>query len=209
MFKQVLPGNTEKILALLSKNKAIQNAYLAGGTAVALQLGHRISYDLDFFTLLSFKEEALLGEIETIGKFKLEKIAWRTIIGKFKDVKFSIFYYKYPVLFPYQLFGKIKVLDLRDLSGMKIAAIASRGTKRDFVDLYFLAQQVTLNEMFDYYEKKFKNLATTQPHILKSLVYFDDAEKDEMPHMLKPRRWEEVKSFFEQEVKRIAIKRLK
>ncbi|OQX52956.1 MAG: hypothetical protein B5M48_04265 [Candidatus Omnitrophica bacterium 4484_213] len=74
----------------MSKNPAIQNAYLAGETAVALQLGHCISYDLDFFTLHRFEENSLLEKIEKVGDFKLEKIAWETTIGKFKDVKFSI-----------------------------------------------------------------------------------------------------------------------
>lgn len=185
MFKQVLSPGTEAILALLSKNPVIQNAYLAGGTAVALQLGHRISYDLDFFTSHRFEENSLLEEIKRAGNFKLEKIASGTIIGKFKKVRFSFFYYKYPVLFPYQKFGKINVLELRDLSSMKVAAIASRGTKRDFIDLYFLAKEISLCKMFDFYERKYKNLATTMPHILKSFVYFEDAESQDMPYMLK------------------------
>lgn len=209
MFKQVIPGNTETILALLSKNTTIQNAYLAGGTGVALQLCHRISYDLDFFTLHNFEENSLLEKIERVGDFKLEKIAWRTIIGEFKDVKFSIFYYKYPVLFPYQKFGRINILDIRDLSAMKVAAIASRGTKRDFIDLYFLSKEISLSKMFDFYERKYKNLATSMPHILKSLIYFDDAEDQDMPKMLKPCNWGEVKRFFEREVKKITIDALK
>lgn len=205
MFKQVLPKNTETILALLSKNATIQSGYLAGGTAIALQLGHRISYDLDFFTLHKFEENSLLEKIEQAGDFKLEKIAWRTIIGEFKDVKFSIFYYKYPILFPCQKFNKINILDIRDLSAMKVAAIASRGTKRDFIDLYFLAKEISLSKMFDFYERKYKNLATNMPHILKSFIYFEDAEKQDMPHMLKKTNWEEVKKYFEQEVKKIVF----
>jgi len=204
VFEQVLPGNTKAVLALLEKSEVIQKAYLAGGTALALQLGHRISYDLDFFTQEEFDAEMLLPEIEEISDFQLEKISWRTILGKFEDVKFSIFYYKYPLLYAAKKFGMIKITDIRDIAAMKIAAIASRGTKRDFVDLYFICKEiVTLPDAIQLYDKKYKNLATTEIHIMKSLVYFEDAESDEMPKMLKKAEWEDVKKYFEDEVRRL------
>ncbi len=207
MFEQVLPRNTKAILALLEKSEIIQKAYLAGGTALALQLGHRISYDLDFFTQEEFDEQMLLPEIKKISNFQLERIAWRTILGKFKNVKFSIFYYKYPFLYAAKKFGMINVTDIRDITAMKIAAIASRGTKRDFVDLYFICKEtISLKEAIQLYDKKYKNLATTEMHIMKSLVYFEDAELDEMPKMLKKLAWEEVKRFFEKEVKQMAMR---
>lgn len=207
MFEQVLPGNTKAILALLEKSEIIQKAYLAGGTALSLQLGHRISYDLDFFTQEEFDEQMLLPEIKKISNFQLEKIAWRTILGKFKEVRFSIFYYKYPLLYVVKKFGMVKIADIRDIAAMKIGAVASRGTKRDFVDLYFICKEaVSLPEAIQLYDKKYKNLAATGLHIMKSLVYFNDAEPDEMPRMLKPCKWEEVKGFFEQEIKKIALK---
>lgn len=204
MFEQVLPGNTKAILAVLEKSEIIQKAYLAGGTALSLQLGHRISYDLDFFTQEEFDEQMLLPEIKKISNFQLEKIAWRTILGKFKDVKFSIFYYKYPLLYSVKKFGMIKTTDSRDIAAMKIAAIASRGTKRDFVDLYFICKEIiSLPNAIQLYDKKYENLAATEIHIMKSLVYFYDAESDEMPKMLKKVDWENVKKYFEYEVRKI------
>ncbi len=204
MFEQVLPGNTKAILAVLEKSEIIQKAYLAGGTALSLQLGHRISYDLDFFTQEEFDEQILLPEIKKIANFQLEKIAWRTILGKFRGVKFSIFYYKYPLLCAAKKFGMIKITDIRDIAAMKIAAIASRGTKRDFVDLYFICKEIiSLGEAIQFYDKKYKNLATTEMHIMKSLIYFDDAESDEMPKMLKKVDWENVKKYFEYEVRKL------
>lgn len=204
MFEQVLPKNTKAILALLEKNEIIQKAYLAGGTALALQLGHRISYDLDFFTAEEFEEEMLLSKIKKIPNFQLERTAWKTILGKFEDVRFSIFYYEYPLIYPTKKFGMINVLDVRDIAAMKIGAIASRGVKRDFVDLYFIYREtMSLEETIQVYDKKYRNLATTVTHIIKSLVYFDDAEEQEMPHMLKELDWPEVKNFFKGEVKRI------
>jgi predicted nucleotidyltransferase component of viral defense system len=202
VFEQVLPGNTKAILALLEKSEIIKKAYLAGGTALALQLGHRISYDLDFFTQEEFDEQMLLPEIEKISDFQLDQIAWRTILGKFKDVKFSIFYYKYPLLYTAKKFGVINITDIHDIAAMKIAAIASRGTKRDFVDIYFICKEtVSLLDAIQLYDKKYKNLATTKIHIMKSLVYFEDAEPQEMPEMLKEASWGRIKRYFEKEVK--------
>ncbi len=204
MFEQVLPGNTKTILALLEKSEIMQKAYLAGGTALALQLGHRISYDLDFFTQEEFDEQMLLPEIEKIWDFQLEQIAWRTILGKFKDVKFSIFYYQYPFLYTAKRFGMVNITDIRDIAAMKIAAIASRGTKRDFVDLYFICKEVvSLPEAIQLYDKKYKNLATTEMHIMKSLIFFEDAESENMPEMLKKVAWKDIKKFFESEVKKL------
>ena len=203
MFEQVLPGNTKTILALLEKAEIIQKAYLAGGTALALQLGHRISYDLDFFTSEEFDEVALLPKIKKISNFQLERIAWRTILGKIEDVRFSIFYYKYPILYSVKKFGVINIVDVRDIAAMKIAAIASRGTKRDFVDLYFICKEgLSLEEILQLYDEKYENLATTKTHIMKSLIYFEDAEPDEMPGLLKEIKWKQVKKYFESEVKK-------
>lgn len=205
MFEQVLPGNTKAVLAILEKSAIIKKAYLAGGTALALQLGHRISYDLDFFTQEEFDEQMILPEIKKISNFQLEKIAWRTILGKFKDVKFSMFYYKYPLLYAAKKFGMVNITDVRDIAAMKIAAIASRGTKRDFVDLYFICKEnVSLPDAIQLYDKKYENLATTKIHIVKSLVYFEDAESDATPKMLKKAAWEEIKRYFEKEVKKMA-----
>lgn len=205
MFEEVLPGNTKEILALLEKSRIIKHSYLAGGTALALQIGHRVSYDLDFFTEEEFDEKLLLPEINKISDFQLEKVAWRTILGRFKGVRFSIFYYEYPLLSPLKKFGMINILEVRDIAAMKIAAIASRGAKRDFVDLYFICREIIiLPEAIELYGRKYMNLATTALHILKSLTYFEDAEDEEMPQMLKEITWPKVKVFFREKIKKIA-----
>jgi len=102
-------------------------------------------------------------------------------------------------------FGMVNVTDVRDIAAMKIAAIASRGTKRDFVDLYFICKEnISLPDIIQLYDKKYENLATTETHIMKSLVYFEDAESDETPKMLKDAEWAEIKRYFEKEVRKLA-----
>ncbi|HEX9722059.1 MAG TPA: nucleotidyl transferase AbiEii/AbiGii toxin family protein [Candidatus Paceibacterota bacterium] len=212
MFPEILSETAKQSLDTLKEIFVFRSAYLAGGTALALQLGHRYSYDLDFFTQQKFAEKALTQELgETLSDFHLERQEWRTILGFVKDMRFSIFYYKYPLLFPTHEFGGVQVADVKDIAPMKIDAIADRGTKRDFIDLYFLLfvnKIVGLEEAFDLYEKKFGNLAQNKVHILKSLVYFDDAEEDAMPQMIKDVSWDAVKQFFLEQQKTLSQKLL-
>jgi len=205
MFDETITKTTKNILALLGKKKILpKGTYLAGGTALALQLGHRRSFDLDFFTDKPFKRREIIQKLGPLN-FKLEQEAWRTILGKFTGIKFSLFYYKYPQIFPYKKFLKINLADLPDIAAMKIDAISSRGKKRDFFDLYFLMKEFSLEEMLDFYNQKYKALATNRTHVLRSLEYFADADKDDNPEMIKESPpWEEIKGFFKREVIRIA-----
>jgi len=210
MFTKTLSGNTKKALALLGKSHILDEAYLAGGTACALQLGHRISIDLDFFITKEFDTKRFINLLKKIGKFDVDQESWGTVLGIFEEVKFSIFVYKYPVLFAYKSIFNIKVLDLRDIAAMKIDSIATRGSKRDFIDLYFICQKgITLEKALRFYERKYKTLASNIIHIQKALVYFVDAEIEEMPKMIKKAEWLVVKEFFEKEVKEIANKLIK
>jgi hypothetical protein len=204
MFEQVLPGETKTILARLGESGLLDRAALGGGTALALRLGHRISRDLDFFTREEFDEILLLPRLAGVAPFQLERTAWRTILGGFGDIRFSLFYYDYPLLSPPDRFQGIDILDIPDIAAMKIAAIASRGVKRDFVDLYFICRgHLTLEEALNLYEQKYGNLSAAGFHILKSLAYFDDAEDEEIPRMLKDVSWNRIKDFFRREIKRL------
>jgi hypothetical protein len=209
MFTETLFGNAKKNLAVLGDSKILKDAYLAGGTAVALQLGHRISIDLDFFTPLDFIPKRFAKELSRVGDFREEQASKGTVIGKFRGIKFSLFTYKYPLLYPSKNILGIKIADLRDIAAMKIDAIATRGAKRDFIDLYFIAQELPLKNLLRFYDRKFWKLASNLTHIHKSLVYFKDAETETMPQMLKKADWLEVKRFFEREVKKLTHQLLK
>jgi len=204
MFTETLFGNTKSALAILGKSHLMDNAYLAGGTAAALHLGHRISMDLDFFTPEEFDAKELTRSLRKRGEFELDKQSWGTILGVLKEVKFSIFVYKYPVLFPFKSLFDINIIDLRDIVAMKIDAISTRGIKRDFIDLYFICQKgMSLKEILSLYNRKYGALASNLVHIQKSLVYFVDAEGTTMPKMLKKADWEDIKRYFEKEVKKL------
>lgn len=204
MFTKALFGNTQKALAILGKSHLMDNTYLAGGTACALQIGHRISIDLDFFTEKEFDAKELIRSLKKIAKFKIEEQSWGTILGTLEGIRFSLFVYKYPILFPYKSIFGVKILDLRDIAAMKIDAISTRGIKRDFIDLYFICQEgISLKEALSFYDRKYGTLASNIVHIQKSLVYFIDAEATTVPKMLKERDWEDIKKYFENEVKKL------
>lgn len=201
MFEQVLTRDSKGILIALGRSPFFREAYLAGGTAAALQLGHRLSHDLDFFTTQDFEEQPLVQHLDSLGDFKLDRLGWKTVLGFFGEVKFSYFFYKYPLLEPASTYRGVKIASLADIAAMKINAIAGRGSRRDFVDLYFITQSAPpLRRCLELYEQKYKNLAQNRVHVEKSLVYFDDAEEEPLPEMLKPVDWEEIKKFFLKEV---------
>lgn len=200
MFEETISKQTKENLGILGKSKLLKNAYLAGGTALALQIGHRVSYDLDFFTDKKFRAQIFLKKISQIKSYHHERIGWGTILGKLGDVKFSVFYYDYPLLKKTIQFKNINVASIHDIAAMKIAAVSERGTKRDFIDLYFILQKFTLPEILDFYNQKYKKLSSNLIHIKKSLVYFVDAEEEEIPKMLKQISWNEVKLFFQKEI---------
>jgi len=210
MFKQGLSQETLSTLALLGKEKFFKRTYLAGGTALALQLGHRQSFDLDFYTQEKFNEDRLVKRLKKLGNFKETGIDWQTVLGDFPQVKFSIFYYEYPLIEKTKDFLGINIASLKDIAAMKLEAVAGRGTKRDFIDLYFLlCHKYSLKEMLIMYNKKYKNLKNLFPHLMKSLIYFEDAENEEMRPMLKPCNWEEVKKYFLSQVPKVLDAELK
>lgn len=210
MFEETLIKGAKENLALLGRSGILKDAYLVGGTAAALQLGHRISVDFDFFTSKEFLPRSFATELSKLGAFEEEQADKGTVIGKFKGIRFSLFIYKYPLIFSPLKYLSLSIVDIRDIAAMKIDAIATRGAKRDFIDLYFICKSgYQLVELLDFYNKKYKKLASNMVHLQKSLVFFKDAEPHKMSKMLKPCRWENVKEFFEREVKKIAAKTLK
>ncbi len=193
MYPQSLEKNTESVLAKIAKSPLAKNFYLAGGTALALQLGHRKSIDLDWFTSSAFQNSVIKTEVSKLGNFKVESEDKNTIHGVLENVKVSFLVYGYPMLYPFTKILGIRAADIRDIAAMKLDAISSRGSKKDFIDLFFLLQKYSLADLINFFEKKFSNICCNKLHMLKSLVYFQDAEAEPMPIMLKPTSWEEIK----------------
>lgn len=200
MFFDALPPGTRSNLALLAASGLIDPFYLAGGTAAALHLGHRISNDLDFFGSEPFDPDGLASALGDSGRLILDRIAPERLLGEWNEVKLSFFRYRYPLVSDLIMESGVKIAHLHDIAAMKLDAVSRRGTKRDFVDLFFIAQSgISLSEALQWYVRKFAGLHVNLVHVVKSLAYFADAELDPSPQMLVDFSWDEAKHFFEHE----------
>jgi len=205
MFSDALPPNTRSALALLGKSDVLADAYLAGGTALALYLGHRVSVDFDFFSLKQFDFDTVRNKLESLGQYKIEKEELNTMLGNFDGVSFSLFWYKFPLIGSLEEWNGIKVASKEDIAAMKLAALSGRATKKDYVDLYFLSKEVfSFEKMFGYLEQKYAGKINPTYYIMQALQYFEDVEKSEEPIMIKPVSWEEVKVYLRSETVRLA-----
>ncbi len=180
--------------------------YLAGGTALALHIGHRQSQDLDFFTAKKTVDENEVEQRLSREKhWKTSSKSAGTLYGELAGGKVSLI--AYPFFKPSEPFvtcGTVSILQPKDIAVMKITTISQRGRKRDFVDLYWLCRNLLpLSESFYRVEKQY-TIKQNPNHILKSLLYFDDAENDPMPTLFFSVTWEEIKKYFETEVPKIA-----
>ncbi len=197
MFETVLSPSSKTALAVLGQSKLLNNAYLAGGTSLALRLGHRISIDFDFFSPVKFDPVKLADSLKTIGKFEVDTATGITLIGQFNDVKFSYFGYDYPLLNPTDIYQGIQIASIDDVIAMKLVAISDRNTKKDFIDLYTICHQgVSIEKMFEIYDQKYHVLQDNKYTLIKSMTYFEEADADIMPEMLAKISWDEVKKFF-------------
>lgn len=196
MYAGTLSLHAQNALALLGKSAVMGDAYLVGGTALSLQLGHRRSYDFDFCTNKNLLSEDVAVSLAKIGTFTVELQAPpHTLLGEFEGVKFSLFRYDYPLLDPFLSYAGVQLASIRDIAAMKLTALCGRAKKRDYVDVYVISQRYPFEQQFSWYDKKFGVLGNNIYTIIKALGYFDDAEVDEMPEMSTPVDWEKVKSY--------------
>lgn len=157
--------------------------YLAGGTALALSFGHRRSLDLDFFVPEAFSEEQLLQELRHLPDVSAVERSPQTLHLTVREVKVSFLGYQYPILFPMERFFEVPIADPRDIACMKLTAIASRGTKRDFIDFYASCRRYGIRDLLPLFGRKYARTGYNVVRLVKSLTYFEDAEKGPMPHM--------------------------
>ena len=200
MFSQTIEPKTKRILDNIVSSGISSQFYLAGGTALAIHLGHRMSIDLDFFSRSDFSIEKIKKELSLLGDVVVNDQEDGTLNATLDGVKISFLRYDYVQLYPYIVFENVNLADERDIAAMKIDAASSRGSKKDFIDLYFLLEKYSLVELISFFEKKFSDIKYNKLHILKSLVYFSDAEAEPMPMMLKEVSWQKVKEKISQEV---------
>lgn len=203
MFTRTVSDELLELLDLLQP--IVENSfYLAGGTAAALHLGHRKSEDLDFFSAKEFEPISLHRELSSLQNFNFTGEARGTLHGIINGVKLSFFHYPYPVLYDFIDYKNIDLADLKDIALMKLTAISGRGARKDFIDLFFIATKIMpLEKMLQIFSDKYANKEDFRYHLVKSLGYFEDADRDPMPIMFEDISWIKIKEYFQKEQHRL------
>ena len=197
---QTVYPNTLELLKSLASQPVLAQTRLVGGTALALQYGHRQSIDLDFFGILPEDKEELVEMTKRVGNVLVtnrSKMILQTVINQIKVDFVDYSRYKW-IDEPVMGDGFVLASD-KDIAAMKVNAIIGRGTRKDFIDLYVLLQHYSLLEIMAFYKQKYPEFS--EYRALLSMTYFEDAEMQDMPKMFIDTSWDTMKSTIIEAVK--------
>jgi predicted nucleotidyltransferase component of viral defense system len=188
MFTGALPEKTHALLKKIFPSIGNQGFYLAGGTGLALQMGHRVSEDLDFLISQPFSTSSLATSL-TAKVDRLEEILAEVqiLIADLERVKCSFFYYEIPLIFEAISWQGMKIADWRDILAEKFKTLAQRGSKKDFYDIFctLRSNKISLEETVSIFRKRFQSSGVNFYQVLRSLAYFEDADPEPDPRTLK------------------------
>lgn len=202
MYTETLAPKTKSVLNVLSINSTIlEDFYLSGGTALALHLGHRESEDLDFFSQKDFDPQQLQQKLEIILTISDVSLDRGTLNCYANGVKLQFLHYPYKLLDKTQKLDNLQISSMRDIACTKLITISARGSQKDFIDLFFILQAYNLRELFELLKEKYPETDYNLLHILKSLVFFEDADHQPSPKMHKKISWPEIKKHIAEKVK--------
>jgi len=203
LFFEALPQNTLKLLEKFQQSKPqfLKDFYLSGGTALSLLIGTRESEDLDFFNFNDFDPIKLQTQLENYGKLQNVELAEGTLNAYLDGVKLQFLRYPYKLIESVSTWNHLQISSKIDIACTKLQTVSARGSKKDFIDIYFLLQEFTLPLLFKKLKEKYPNSDYNQAHILKSLTYFDDALNQPMPKMHGLITWEQVQKEIVETVK--------
>ena len=194
MHPKVLSGSAWKTVRALVDCGLTESWTLAGGTALALQLGHRYSEDLDFFRLDPFDTDPMLASLSTIGVVSVHSRSADTLHLTLNGLRLSFLQAQAPLLFPGTSYRGLVIADPRDIAVMKVVAIGGRGSRKDFVDLYFILQGGgSIDGILALVRQRFYRIDYNAYHLMKSLVFFEDAEAEPMPQLIRGVEWDVIK----------------
>lgn len=199
-FKTIEPSTLELLQGLMQE-PLLKDTRLVGGTALALQLGHRSSVDLDLFGHFSCDDIQLRQMLAAHGKIQVISCSPNVKIFTINDVKVDIVNYDSPWIEEMVVHDDLRLASIAEIAAMKVRAIMGRGTRKDFVDMYFLLQQFSIFQIMDFYHKKYPDF--NDFIAVKSLTYFDDAEQVPMPLMHDKTSWETMKALIIKCVKQL------
>ncbi|MCD8269894.1 MAG: nucleotidyl transferase AbiEii/AbiGii toxin family protein [Parabacteroides sp.] len=193
--------STLELLKNLQALPELKELRLVGGTSLALQIGHRKSVDLDLFGKMSLEADELTELIQPLGNITILKNSRNIHVFTINGIKADIVNYTYPWLNDAIFDGGLQLADQRDICAMKLAAVTGRGTRKDFIDIYFLLRSFSMETMFNFYMQKYTDASSFM--VVKSLTYFEDAENEPEPYMFEPVNWNLIKAEIRKQASRL------
>jgi predicted nucleotidyltransferase component of viral defense system len=188
----ILP-ETLALLERIQQDAFFDHFFLVGGTALALQIGHRLSIDLDFFTISPFDNLQLESYLGRQYNFSTDYVAVNTLKGFIQKIKVDFLTHAFPLVRPLVRVNNLALASLEDIGAMKLNAISHSGNRqKDFYDLYFLLEHISLQVMLNAYESKYSNSNPIIP--LKAITWFEDIDFElEKPMLARVVTFEAVK----------------
>ncbi|MEI6576810.1 MAG: nucleotidyl transferase AbiEii/AbiGii toxin family protein [Bacteroidota bacterium] len=184
LLKEAVDQSTLELLIQIQKKEYLKGFYLVGGTALALIMGHRKSIDIDLFSNFSFDAVQMLDNLSADFSFDLFFSANNTIKGSINLVKVDILAHRYPLVCEPVILENISMLSVEDIIAMKLNAISVSGQRvKDFIDIYYLLEKYSIEEMLGFYKKKYAQY--NEVNVLKSLCWFEDVDLSDWPVLLK------------------------
>jgi hypothetical protein len=204
LHPKVLSRDAWEIVRRLAGDDLLAGWVLAGGTGLALQFGHRYSEDLGLFRPEPFDPQVMLDELAKIGNVVVQARSSGTLHAVVDGVRVSFLEAQADFLYRGTPYRGMIVADPSDIAVMKLVAIGGRGSRKDFVDLFFLFRSgVSLDSVFKMLRRRFRAIDYNEYHLRKALVYFADAESEPMPNMIRNVEWEDIKGSIVEEVRRL------
>jgi predicted nucleotidyltransferase component of viral defense system len=203
LYTTTVEPNTLGLLIELMQKPYLQGFNLVGGTALSMQIGHRISIDLDMFTTEPFDTLEIKSKLEDdYPVFQVLLESQNTIITNINNIKVDFILFKYGFTYPIITEKEIRLVNIKDIAPMKLDAITGRGKKKDFYDLYFLLKKFSLPEILEMYQHKYQH--TTIFHVIKSITYFHEADTEPDPIVIdKKVKWNTIKKKLTEEVNKL------
>jgi hypothetical protein len=193
LHKNTVEPKTFDLLKRLMDFPEFKQFALVGGTNLSLQLGHRISIDLDIFSNESFLSNEILPQLaKTFQSFDLIRSTEKSFSGTIENIKVDVVLHQYEYINPIIEIEGVRLLSIPDIIAMKLGALSNRGAKKDFWDIAELLNHYTIAEMIDFFSRKYKN--HDYGYVIHSLYYFEDAENQDDPIDLRGITWQEVKN---------------
>ena len=193
------------VLTEFSQSAIAKSFYLAGGTALSLQIGHRLSIDLDFFSPTEDIPTIRHALEKSLSKLPntLADSSWGNLVYLTKNVRVGFYGYGFPLVAPLIETDGIRLASIEDIALMKLDAILSRAARKDFYDLYFICKNTPLKQIFKKADQKYPSVRDFETQATKRLVYFENAENESEPSLLENVSWQTVKEFFIKQAKEI------